>query len=79
MAKASQDLQRDPELVPEMMADIVKVDKDVIRRSLKNLTFSVKPDQSALTNLAGILKDMNMIERVPALDEYLDMSLVNEV
>lgn len=79
MAKASQDLQRDPELVPAMMADIVKVDKDVIRRSLKNLTFTVKPDQAALTNLAGILKDMKMIERVPSLDEYLDMSLVNEI
>jgi NitT/TauT family transport system substrate-binding protein len=77
MAKASQDLQRDPNLVPEMMADIVKVDKDVIRRSLKNLTFTIKPDQAALTNLAGILKEMKMIERVPTLDEYLDMSLVN--
>jgi len=32
-----------------------------------------------LSNLAGILKEMNMIERVPALDEYLDMSLPNEV
>jgi NitT/TauT family transport system substrate-binding protein len=79
MAKSSQDIQRDPDLVPDMMADIVKVDRDVIRRSLKNLTFPIKPDPQALSNLAGILKEMKMIERVPALDEYLDMSLVNEV
>lgn len=79
MAQASGDLQRDPNMVPEMMADIVKVDPEVIRRSLKNLSFSVKPDQKALTNLAEVLKEMKMIERVPGIDEYLDMSLVNEV
>lgn len=79
MSKASQDLQRDPNLVPDMMADIVKMDRDVIRRSLKNLTFTVRPDPKALSNLAATLKKMQMIERVPALEEYLDMSLVNEI
>jgi len=79
MAKASHDIQANPDLVPDMMTDIVKVDRDVIRASLKNLSFPIKPDPKALTNLAGILKDMKMIERVPAIDEYLDMSLVNEI
>lgn len=79
MAQASRDLERNPDMVPEMMADIVKVDPEVIRRSLKNLTFSVKPDQRALANLAQVMKEMKILERVPGLDEYLDMSLVNEV
>jgi NitT/TauT family transport system substrate-binding protein len=79
MAKASQDLQRSPELVPDLMADIVKMDRDIIRRSLKNLSFTVKPDTKALDNLAATLKEMSMIERVPAIDEYADMSFVNEI
>ncbi len=79
LAKASQDLQADPELVPEMMAAVVKMDKDIIRRSLKNLTFAYKPDARALGNLAMAMKDLKLIDRVPALEEYLDLSLVNEI
>jgi NitT/TauT family transport system substrate-binding protein len=79
LARASQDLQRDPNLVVEMMADALKMDKEVIRGSLKNLTFSVKPDPKALANLAVAMKDMNLIERIPSTEEYLDMSIVNEI
>jgi len=60
----------------ETMADVVKVEKDVIRRSLKNLQFTIKPDAKALANLATVMSDMKLIERAPAVDEYLDMSLV---
>lgn len=76
LAKATQELQRDPNLVVETMADVVKVERDVIRRSLKNLTFTIRPDAKALSNLAATMKDMKLIERVPAVQEYLDMSLV---
>jgi NitT/TauT family transport system substrate-binding protein len=79
LAQASLDLQRDPELVPMMMAEIVKMDPDIIRQSLKNLAFFIKPDEKALSNLAMAMKDLNLIERVPATAEYLDLSLVNEI
>jgi NitT/TauT family transport system substrate-binding protein len=79
LAQASRDLQRDPNLVVEMMADALKMDHEIIRRSLKNLTFSVKPDPAAIANLAAALKEMNLIDRLPSADEYLDMSLVNEI
>jgi len=65
--------------VVETMADVVKVEKDVVRRSLKNLTFSVKPDGKALATLATTMKTMNLIERTPAVEEYLDTSLVEGV
>lgn len=76
LARASRELQADPNLVVETMADVVKVEKDVIRRSLKNLTFTVKPDAKALATLGTTMKAMNLIERTPAVEEYLDMSLV---
>jgi len=76
LARASRELQSDPNLVVETMADVVKVEKDVIRRSLKNLQFTIKPDAKALANLATVMSDMKLIERAPAVDEYLDMSLV---
>jgi hypothetical protein len=79
LAQASRDLQRDPDLVPTMMAEIVKMDADIIRRSLKNLAFFVKPDEKALSNLATAMKDLKLIDRVPATAEYLDLSLVNEI
>ena len=79
MAKATQDLQQNPALVPQMMADIVKVDPEIIRKSLKNLTFAVKPDPNALKNLSSIMLRLKLIEREPSIDEYLDMSLVNEI
>jgi NitT/TauT family transport system substrate-binding protein len=79
LAKSSQDLQQNPELVVEMMADALKMDREIIQRSLKNLTFSIKPDPTALANLATAMKELNLIERVPRTDEYLDMSLVNEL
>lgn len=79
LAQASRDLQRDPELVPAMMADVVKMDPDIIRRSQKNLAFFVKPNEQALSNLASAMKDLKLIDRVPATSEYLDLSLVNEV
>lgn len=78
IAKATQEA-RDPNVVVETMADVVKVDKAVILKSLENMTFSVKPDAKALANLAEAMKSMGLITRVPAVDEYLDMSLVNEV
>jgi hypothetical protein len=55
------------------------MDREIIQRSLKNLTFSIKPDPTALANLATAMKELNLIERVPRTDEYLDMSLVNEL
>lgn len=76
MAKASEDLQHNPDLVAETMADIVKGDRDVITRSLKNLSFTVTPDSHALSNLASVLYEMKMIERKPSVEEYLDLSLV---
>jgi NitT/TauT family transport system substrate-binding protein len=79
LAKATLDLQRDPDLVVETMAGVAKVEEDVVRRSLKNLTFSIKPDVKALANLAATMKDMALIERIPSVEEYVDMSLVNEI
>lgn len=79
LARASKELQADPNLVVSTMADVVNVDKDVVRRSVSNLTFTVKPDSKALGNLAAVMKEMNIIERAPAVDDYLDLSLVNEV
>lgn len=79
LAQASRDLQRDPDLVPAMMAEVVKMDPAIIRRSLKNLAFFVKPDEKALSNLAIAMKDLNLIDRVPDTAEYLDLSLVNEI
>ena len=79
LAKASKEVQADPNLVVSTMAGVVNVDADVIRRSLKNLTFTVNPDPKALGNLAATMKEMNIIERVPDIDEYLDLSLVNAV
>jgi NitT/TauT family transport system substrate-binding protein len=76
LARASRELQNDPNLVVDTMADVVKVEKDVIRRSLKNLEFTIKPDAKALASLASAKKEMKLIERLPAVDEYLDMSLV---
>lgn len=55
MAKATQDLQQNPNLVPEMMASIVKVDPDIIRKSLNNLTFAVRPNPNALKNLSSTM------------------------
>lgn len=75
MAKASQDLQRDPDLVIQTMASVVKLDTEIIRRSLTNLAFTVKPDAAALGNLAEVLHNMKMIDRLPPIDEYLDLSL----
>lgn len=79
MAKATQDLQQNPNLVPEMMASIVKVDPDIIRKSLNNLTFAVRPNPNALKNLSSTMLQLKLIEREPAIDEYLDMSLLNEI
>ena len=76
LARATEELRRDPNLAVETMADVVKVDGDVVRRSLKNLEFTIRPDAKALGNLAVTMKDMKLIERVPAVDEYLDMSLI---
>jgi ABC-type nitrate/sulfonate/bicarbonate transport system substrate-binding protein len=75
MAKASQDLQRDPDLVIETMASVVNLDTEIISKSLTNLAFTVKPDAAALGNLAEVLHDMKMIDRLPPIDEYLDLSL----
>ena len=76
LARATRELHADPNLVVATMADVVKVDKDVILRSLKNLEFTIKPDAKALANLAATMKEMKLIEREPAVDEYLDLSLV---
>jgi ABC-type nitrate/sulfonate/bicarbonate transport system substrate-binding protein len=79
LAKATQELQSDPNLVVSTMADVVKVDQEVIRSTLKNLSFSIKPDAKALSNLAVTMKDLKLIERLPAIEEYLDTSLVDAV
>ena len=76
LTRATRELQKSPDLVVETMADVVNVDHDVIRRSLKNLTFSYIPDAKALATLAATMETMHLIERVPASEEYLDMSLV---
>lgn len=75
LTKATQDVASDPELVVSTMSEHVKVDKSVILASLSNLQFSVRPDARALANLARTMKEMNLIERLPASDEYLDQSL----
>ena len=43
------------------------------------MTFAVKPDAKALAYLATVMTEMKIIERTPNVDEYLDLSLVNEV
>lgn len=79
LAKATRELHGNPALVIETMATVVKVDKDVVARSLPNVTFSIKPDAKALGDLAQTMKEMKLIERLPAVEEYLDMSLLESV
>jgi NitT/TauT family transport system substrate-binding protein len=79
LSKATRELQSNPALVIETMAGVVRVEKDVVARSLANVTFSMKPDPKALNDLAATMKEMNLIGRVPAVEEYLDVSLLESI
>jgi NitT/TauT family transport system substrate-binding protein len=79
LAQASKELQGNPDLVVEVMADVAKVDGEIIRRSLDNLTFDVNCDGDALSHLASAMQKLSIIEKEPALDEYLDKSLLEEI
>jgi NitT/TauT family transport system substrate-binding protein len=78
-AEAQDELNDDPDLVVETMEPHLDIDEEILRMSLENLRFTTVPDRDALENLATVMQELGQIETVPAVDDFLDISLIEEV